>query len=148
VAVGQGDRQRHVQPGRNHHLVVVAALDPETDEVTEWEEHLVTLLEASRRKEAKEPIFQTEWGPGRRFLFSICVGDILEQDLEGERVLVKVTTISKNEYERTLIQDARSDKEKRIQKSGRIRGGIANLKKVGAVKKSVQVLGVVRDSHD
>ena len=61
---------------------------------------------------------------------------------------MKVTTISKNEYERTLIQDARSDKEKRIQKSGRIRGGIANLKKVGAVKKSVQVLGVVRDSHD
>jgi CRISPR-associated endonuclease Csn1 len=148
VAIGKGDHSRNVQPGRNHHLVVVAVLDPETEEITEWEEHLVTLLEASRRKGSKEPIFQTDWGPDRRFLFSICVGDILEQDLDGERVLVKVNSISKNEYERSQIQDARTDKEKRTEKSGRIRGGIANLKKVGTVKKSVQVLGVVRDSHD
>ena len=148
VPVGSGDGQRHVEPGRNHHVEVVAILDPDTGEEIEWEKHLVTLLEASRRKETKEPIFQTDWGPDRRFLFSICVGDILEQDLNGERVLVKVNSVSRNDVERSLIHDARTLKDKLKEKSGRIRGGITNLKKVAAQKKSVHVLGVVRDSHD
>lgn len=148
VAIGKGDHQRHVEPARNHHVSVVAILDPETDEALKWEGHLVTLLEASRRKEAKQSVFQNDWGPNRRFLFSLCVGDILEQDLDGERVLVKVNSISKNDVERSQIHDARTLKDKLKEKSGRIRGNIASLKKVGVLKKNVHVLGLVRDSHD
>jgi hypothetical protein len=148
VPVGSGDGQRHVEPGRNHHVEVVAQLDPESGETKQWGCHLVTLLEAARRSKMKEPVVKRLWGDNKQFVFSLCVGDTLEQDLDGDRALVRVTSISDRAIERSAINDARTLMEKLRDKSGRILKGSANLHSIDAQKKMIGALGVVRDSHD
>jgi CRISPR-associated endonuclease Csn1 len=89
-AIGRGGRQRHVLSAANHHLAVVAVLGPNGEEVA-WEGHSVTLLEASRRLAAREPVVKRDFGPGRRFKFTLTEGDVIEVGkLEAERALFRV----------------------------------------------------------
>ncbi len=78
VPVGQAERVRWVKPGTNHHMEIVETTDRRGRR--KWEGHLVSLLEATRRVRAGEPVVRREHGPGKRFLFSLCGGDLVELD--------------------------------------------------------------------
>ena len=113
--VGKGVRARWVKPGNNHHMAIVAVLDGEGKEV-KWEGHLVTMLEAHRRRAAREPVVQREWGEGRRFKFSLSSGDLVEISHEDRKDLFVVRTVTQNRKGYSSIEyvsatDARMKKE-------------------------------------
>ncbi len=82
VPVGSKGAPRHIAPGSNHHMAVVAVLNDKGEEI-KWEGHVVTRLEAIQRKSRGEPIIQKEWedtekGQKRVFKFSLRSGDTIE----------------------------------------------------------------------
>lgn len=92
VAVGTGTRTRHVAPGSNHHMAVVAVLG--AGGKVSWEGHVVTRLEAVRRAACGEPVIQRGWGEGRTFCFSLAGGDMVRLIGEGKDGLWYVRGVS------------------------------------------------------
>lgn len=144
-----GPRTRYVKPGSNHHAVIVAVLDKEGNEIA-WEDYVVTRLEAHQRKAAGQPIIQREWGPGRKFKFSLSAKDYLlvKQASNGER-LIKLLSVSEGTYEFRDHRDARMASEARVQGSGaRIRLSAEIMRKQRARKVRVGYLGNIVVSND
>jgi hypothetical protein len=71
IVVGAAERQRHVSPGSNHHMEIVAALDAQGTDV-QWEGHIVSLYEATQRARAGQPVVQREHESDKKFKFSIA----------------------------------------------------------------------------
>lgn len=92
VTVGAGARARHVAPGSNHHMAVVA-VSCAGGKVT-WEGHVVTRLEAVRRAACGEPVVRRDWGEGRTFCFSLAGGDTVRLIGEGRDGLWYVRGVS------------------------------------------------------
>ena len=97
VEVGSKGAPRHIAPGSNHHMAVVAVLNDKGEEV-KWEGHVVTRLEAIQRKSRGEPVIQRVWedtdkGLRRVFKFSIRCGDSIQMkgDHEGIWLLCGVS---------------------------------------------------------
>ena len=107
IAVGRNERVRHVAPGSNHHLSIVAVLGAD-GKTKQWEGHVVTRAEAMRRVSAKEPVVQREWGRDRKFCFTVASGDTVEIEHEGKRVLALVRGVSGQQLEFQLAVDARA----------------------------------------
>ncbi len=151
VAVGKRGHERYVAPGGNHHMAVVGVLDKD-GEVTKWEAHVVTLLEAVLRRKRGEPIVRMDWGEGRRLLFTMRSGDALRLVVEGhdDPQVCVVSTVSGANIEARFANDARSATE--IRKAG-VAGGrmlfsMKKLMRMCAERVTIDQLGRVRRCHE
>ncbi len=110
--IGRKGRQRHVVSASNHHMEIVAVLDADGSE-TKWEGHLVSRLEAMRRKRQGEAVVRRNHGKDRRFKFSIAPGDTMKLGKpQGRPELLLVRSASQEQngstrLEFSAIRDAR-----------------------------------------
>ncbi len=126
--------------GSNHHVEVVAELDSAGKDVR-WVEHMVTRREAYRRRVCGESIVQREWGPGKRFVFSLWAGDYLEwADDDGLRRVYCVISTSPGDIECRRPEDGRLGSELQGQRI-RIRTIDSLRRKRAARKLNVGPLG-------
>ncbi len=86
-AIGEGERERLVMGGDNHHFEVFALLDNAGKE-EKWDCAIVSKQDAAERLRLGAPVVQRDHGPGTRFEFTIHKNDTLEIGAEGERRLV------------------------------------------------------------
>jgi CRISPR-associated endonuclease Csn1 len=104
--VGDGARCRNVTTDSNHHMPIVESLKngkPRWDDET-----IVSRYEASRRLARHEPVIRRKFGEGKRFLFSLSSGELIEMDGErGRREIAVVRSVSKGKIEFVFAQDAR-----------------------------------------
>jgi CRISPR-associated endonuclease Csn1 len=141
-------KERHVAPGNNHHIEIVAILDKDGKE-TRWEGTIVTMFEAYQRKHRKEQIVNRNHGEGKKFKFSISGGEYLEMENEKNKtILCRITTISGDSFEGRLHYDARPITEMKKIQGARIRGSINGLLKRKARKVFVDVLGKIHPAND
>ncbi len=152
VPVGSGHRRRHVLTRANHHVEIFETTDRKGR--AKWDGEVVTMLEAHRRVGAGEPVVRRDHGPGTRFLFSLCGGDMVEIDHKAEgRALYVVRTIAKEgekESIRFLLAPASDARRKTdMTKAGvLVRPGLESLRKLNPQKVSVDPLGMVRRAND
>lgn len=144
--IGQGDRERLINPGNNHHLAVYETKDKKGNPT--WKTEVVSLLDAAERKKNNQPIVARKDADGNPLLFSLVIGDTVEIDWEGERILCCVQSISPNDYELRRLNDARLARD--IKATGeRIRiKSVTRLYAIKMRKKQVFPLGKVRNAHD
>ncbi len=142
VPIGSGPHVRHVVPGNNHHMEIV--LDQRTGK---WEGHVVSLLEATKRKKQGLEVVKRDHGEGKKFLFSIAPGEVLEMDTpEGGRGLYRVRTVPQNKQLYFVpIYDARP--VKKIGKKG-LTAHPDTLREKNCQKVVITPLGEVRYAND
>ena len=146
IAVGAAEKLRHVSPGSNHHMEVVAILDAQGNEV-EWEFRLVSLYEATQRVHAGKRVVQREHERDKKFKFSIAKNEYLMMEIEpGKAALYRVVSISDNDIEFHLHSDARLTMVKG-RKRVRIRSPRA-MQGVKARKVAVDPLGNILPAND
>ncbi|MDO8125900.1 MAG: type II CRISPR RNA-guided endonuclease Cas9 [Candidatus Brocadiales bacterium] len=149
--VGEGARERHVATESNHHIEVVAILDREGN-TKKSEGYLVSLKEARDRLRAGEPVVKHEHGEGKRFVFSLAGGEIIEIDEpDGTRRLYVIRTITKIAGRERIafvrINDAR--KKKDVINAGDWKTSLIEpLRKLNCKKVIVTPLGEVRRAND
>ena len=149
MAIGHGPTLRHVKPGVNHHMEIVATLDAAGNEIR-WEGITVSLFEALQRLRNKQPVVQRDHGPGKRFKFSLSGGEYLEFVENGRNKLVRVSVISGDDVEFRLHNDARPNTMLRGVKGARaglVRSADA-LRKLKARKVLVDPLGNILPAND
>ncbi len=154
--IGKGVRKRNVLSGKgsNHHAIVVFYRDKKGNE--KWEHHVVTRMEANRRlsKEGRAegvPVFQKDWGPDKKFLFSICANDYIEADGEedGERILYRVSILSAKQIQLWEHNQANTKSGDRIcGLYGNCIQSTDNLRKRNARKVHVTPLGKIIPAGD
>ncbi len=150
VCIGSGPSLRHVAPGSNHHMAIVAVLDGQ-GAVNRWESHIVTRLEAMDRQRKGEAVIARDWGANHRFVFSLRSGDSVQLDVgNGERAVCVVRAISGKRVEVTRASDARTqtDVRKAGKAGGRLILGCEALRSAGCEKVNVDPMGVVAVAHD
>lgn len=148
IAMGKGHRERHVAPGTNHHMEIVAVLDDAGEEVR-WEGRLVSLPEAVARRRANIRVVQRDHGPDRKFKFSLAGGEYVEMEHEaGKRQLFRVTVISDGQIEFRLHTDARPITVLKKIPGARVRRSPGSLQKAKARKVAIDPLGNVLPAHD
>ncbi len=146
-AIGAASRLRYVSAsgGSNHHLAVVARLGPDGRE-ERWEDHVITRLEAMQRLARGEPIVQTDWGPDRRLVMVLIPNDYLTmQNADGVTSLYRVMGISEGDTDLRLHHDGRR-KQDVIRARERVRVSAEKLRKRGAKRVEVTLLGEVKES--
>ncbi len=147
VAVGSSGRTRHVKPGSNHHVEIVATIDH--NGIESWEDHPVTLLEAARRIRCGEPVVRKNHGPGKQFLFSLANNEYVQMARRGgDCRLYRVTGISKGDIEFRLHSDARPISMFKKLKEPRPRETPRTLCQARARKVAVDPLGNVLPASD
>lgn len=106
--VGKDHRTRHVSTDTNHHMEIVGVLD-ENGGIRKWEGQVVGLPEAYRRLKAKETVVKKDHGTGKKFLFSLSNGEVIElDDKDGQRRLYVVRRIPQSLQLRIVaLNDAR-----------------------------------------
>jgi CRISPR-associated endonuclease Csn1 len=151
--IGGGAYARRVKLGSNHHVEIVEATDKKGN--PRWEGHVVTTKEAMRRLKAREPIVQGDHGPGKRFLFSLADGEIVELNAEQDkRALYVIRTVrTDRRVEFVGITDAR--KKGSRSERGTIKGegawftaAVDKLRERGSRKVVVTPVGEVRWASD
>jgi len=148
ITVGPPQCPRHVAPGLNHHIEILAVRDP-AGAVTHWEGELVSLFEAARRVKAGEPVVRRNHGPNKDFLFSLAKGEYVEMELQpGKRQLFRVTVISAKQIEFRLHHDARPTMLLRKTPGARVIRSPGSLFKAKARKVAVDPLGNVFPAND
>ncbi len=146
VVLGSGGAARHVKSEANHHAEVFAEVN-ERGQVTGWDCEVVSLLEAVRKKQAREPIVRKEGSEGREFLFSLAPGDILEMDGQGgTRELAVIRAISQEP--RIAYVSVRDARKKSEMEAAYVRKTPNALFKLNARKVRVSPLGDVSEAHD
>ncbi len=147
IPAGRNDRQRHVVPGTNHHIEIVATVEEKGNDKA-WEGVLVNLFEAVQRANAGEPVIRRNHGPGKEFRFSLAGGEYVEMEHEpGKRQIYRVIGISRDEVEFRLHTDARPTKLLRTARA-RVRYRPSKLLQVKARKVVIDPLGNVLPAHD
>jgi len=160
--IGAGARQRRVKLGSNHHVEILETTDKKGQ--PRWEGRVVSTLEAMRRLRAGEAVVQCNHGPGKRFVFSLAGGEIIELDAEhkekdacgGEqqrsRQLYVIRTVTENQkgykqVEFAGINDARMKND--IKKGGAWGTAMIDaLRRRHCRKVLVTPLGQVRWAND
>ncbi len=154
-SVGQKARRRWVvaKAGSNHHTTIVATIDENGTEV-KWEDHIVSRFDATdhlvraRRSGNPPTIVQRDWGPDRRFKFSLAPDDYLLMDDDDGRVqLYRVASISEGDLELRLHSDARIRKEINAAHE-RVRASAEKLRQRNARKVRITYLGEVLPAND
>lgn len=145
-SIAEDARKRWVTAtaGSNHHTVIVALLDNHGNE-KRWEDHPVSRFEVMERRRRGEPIVQRDWGPQRRFKFSLVQDDHILLDHGEAPRLYRVQKISKGDIEFRLHSDARTVDQ--IGKAGaRVRASGDKLRRLHACKVHVTHLGEVHNA--
>jgi len=152
--IGKGLTERYVTTDANHHVEIVEILDKKRN--SKWEGHIVTQFEAIQRHRKGEPVIKTNHNDGKKFLFSLAGGEVIEIDEgNGKRGLYIIRTIAKmkqgkNEYVNLAfvpLNDARMKKEIIAKKEWRT-SLIDPLRKLNCRKVSITPLGEVRRAND
>ncbi len=107
LSLGKNEKtRRHVAPGNNHHMEIVAILEEAGNEV-KWEGVIVSMFEAYQRKHRHEPIINRDHGPGKRFKFSLAANEYIERKEEdGTWMLWRVRKMSGQKLGITPQHDA------------------------------------------
>lgn len=141
--IAGGSRERFVQLGGNHHLAIYEAEDREGHLV--WKGEVVSRLEAAKRSRRRDPIVRSMNGEGKRLLFSLVIGEAVELEWKGERLLAIVQNLSGTPhpyYVFTRISDSRASKARR---SEEIRfQSDRSFQRSGCRKVAITPLGEVR----
>ena len=151
MTVGKNGRERHVAPGNNHHMEVVAVLDKNGNE-TKWEGIIVTMFDAYQRKRRGEPIINRDHGPGKRFKFSLALNEyFMMKDQNGVEQLYVVRVLSQDQkgaksVSSKLHTDARPSQE--ILKTKGLIHNANTLMEKGIRKVTVDVLGNIHPASD
>jgi hypothetical protein len=142
-------------PGSNHHIEVVAELDPAGRDSRWVEQPIVTRREAHRRKADRrkasgQDIVQKRWGPQRRFVFSLFAGDYLEwRNKDGVRRIHRIISISPGNIECRLPEDGRlSTAIRKLKKERIFITNVDSLRVKETRKLSVTPLGKVFCCND
>ncbi|OHB66451.1 MAG: type II CRISPR RNA-guided endonuclease Cas9 [Planctomycetes bacterium RBG_13_63_9] len=150
IIVGKGSKERHVKPGSNHHMEIVALLDEQGQE-TKWEGHIVSLFEAVGRRRRGQPIIRRDHGENKRFKFSLAGGEhvVMEHEPEKPR-LYRVASISGKNVEFRLHCDARPIilLRQKEYSAGRVRRSADSLRMAKARKVAVDPLGNIFPAND
>jgi CRISPR-associated endonuclease Csn1 len=153
-AIGSGAHRRHVVSDANHHAEIVEVTDAKGR--SKWEGHIVPLHEAYRRLRARQPVVRRDHGPGKRFLFTLASGDMIELDsAHGGRKVFRVRSVSlmtqrtrqyvNVEYVRN--NDARLKKD--IKSSKQWSTSLVDpLRRLNCKKVTVTPLGEIRHAND
>lgn len=150
MPVGQGTKQRYVNPGSNHHVEIVAVLHKDGKE-NKWHGNPVTLFEAVQRRRRGEPVIRRDHGEGNTFKFSLTGGEHVRMEHErGKMQLYRVVVISGSQVEFRLHTDARPGTLLRQKEysAGRVRRSVDSLRKAKARKVAVDPLGNVFPAND
>jgi len=149
VAVGSKGTPRHIAPGSNHHMAVVAVLNDKGEEV-KWEGHVVTRLEAIQRKSRGEPIIQRVWedtekGQKRIFKFSLRSGDTISiGNGENQGTWLVSGVAASLQIQLRPVNDARIQAE--VKATGDYwQPKINSLREIDTKRLSVIPLGTIRD---
>ncbi|MGL4944552.1 MAG: type II CRISPR RNA-guided endonuclease Cas9 [Thermoguttaceae bacterium] len=138
--------ERHVTPGSNHHMEVVAVLDKNGNE-KEWKGFPVTMFDAYQRVKHKEPVVQRDHGSGKRFKFSLTGGEFLNvRNNDGTFTLWRVRSISGQRILISRHNDARTSKD--VEKESGTKPSINTLKGGKAFKVFVDHLGEIHPAND
>lgn len=153
--VGKDHRTRHVTTDTNHHMEIIGVLD-ENGAIRKWEGQVVGLPEAYRRLKAKESIIRKDHGDGKKFLFSLANGEVVELDENEERrglYVVRTITSFKDKgrlYQQVKlapINDARKLDD--IKKDKKLVSTLVEpLRKLNCRKVVITPLGEIRCAND
>lgn len=105
-SIGSARARRHVVPGNNHHMEILASVDAKGNE-SRWDGVVVSLLDAGERRRNKGNVIRREHGEGKIFRFSISGNEYLELVENDVSRLYRVIAISDGEVEIRLHTDAR-----------------------------------------
>jgi hypothetical protein len=149
ISIGKGIRRRWVDGAvENQHMEIWAVLDKMGGE-KKWDAKTVSVREAAKRLQAKQPVIQREHGPNTKFKFSLALDEYLQLD-DGKR-LVRVKGISHKKVEFRLHTDGRPNNLMRDKtKGGRAGLSLAadSLRKAKARKVVVDPLGNILPAND
>jgi CRISPR-associated endonuclease Csn1 len=150
--LGEGRTERHVTSESNHHMEVFAELDENGNEV-EWDGAVVSMAEAYRRVRLREPVVRRDFGPHRKFIFSLAPTETIEcQDKSGGRslfVVRKMSRLSSGQLQVGLapVSDARKAKEMQTSRAW-LWVTPDTLRERSPRKVLVSPLGEVEEAHD
>lgn len=149
IRVGGGSAARFVAPRANNHMEIIAILDT-AGKVKKWEGAIVSRFEAHQRKSDGRPVIQRDHGPGKKFLFSIAVGEHVMMKRDGAKIeeLIRVISISDGQVEFVVHNDARSDSDRKKIPGARITSAPAALQKRKVRKVVVDPLGNILPAND
>ena len=152
LSLGKSEKtQRHVAPGNNHHMEIVAVLDKDGNE-TKWEGVIVSMYEAYQRRRRKEPVICRDHGPDKRFKFSLALKEYFTMpDENGKEQLYIVRVLSQDRngaksVSSKLHTDARPSTEI-LKTKGLIHNANTLMEKV-IQKVFVDVLGEIHPAND
>ncbi|HAF07883.1 MAG: type II CRISPR RNA-guided endonuclease Cas9 [bacterium] len=141
--IGPEKAKRYVKSSDSHHIEIFEDL-----KTKKWDGYVVSLLEAYERKKKKLPIVNKNLGEGKKFLFSLAKGEIIELDTEnGKRELfvVRIISASNNQIKFTRINDSRKITD--IPATG-LTACPSSLKKRNCKKVVINILGEKHYSND
>ena len=142
----EGEDSRYVMSKSNHHAEVIEYTDKKGR--TMWDGFVVNMLEAVERRSKKEPVIKRNHGEGKRFVFSLAPGDMVEMNYkEDKREIFRIRTISGKNIEFVDINDARLKKDIQTAKCW-YKKSFGKLKSLNCQKVTVNVLGRVRRAND
>jgi hypothetical protein len=148
LPIGKSEKQRYVAPGSNHHIEIIAELDAQGKEKC-WYGEVVNLFEAAQRAKRGEQVIRRDYGPGKKFLFSLAGGEYVEMEHErGQKCLYRVTVISQNSLEFRLHTDARPITVLKKISKARITRSPGKLRDANARKVAIDLLGNVIPAND
>jgi CRISPR-associated endonuclease Csn1 len=143
--VGKAGNERHVAPGNNHHMEIVAVLDAR-GKAERWTGQVVSLFQAAQRKRDGKPVVCRDHDEGKEFVFSLACGEYVQMEYErGKRDLYRVAVITEGQIEFRLHTDARPIK---VEGRKRVRKSPGQLLKIHARKVTVDPLGKILPAHD
>jgi len=117
-SIAGGDHQRLVISGNNHHLAVYEGRNKKGETI--WQEEVVSLKTAMERARKHEPVVAPKDKDGNKLLFSLVIGDAVEMEIEGEKSIWIVRSISERDFRFKPPHDARLAKDLNKEKSWRI----------------------------
>ncbi|MCL2117109.1 MAG: hypothetical protein FWH27_01655, partial [Planctomycetaceae bacterium] len=169
MTVGKNGRERHVEPGSNHHMEIFSLLDDQGNEVgLAWK--AVNLFDSVQRLKQKKSVICHSYEEyaekydekknkkskklgfsSAKFKFSLAKGEYVIASPSGEdEVLLKVDFISEGDLSLCLHTDARPTKQRK--ETGDFQKyRIASIKKLEQFKLrkvTVDVLGKIHPAND
>ncbi|MDP8222404.1 MAG: type II CRISPR RNA-guided endonuclease Cas9 [Candidatus Lernaella stagnicola] len=137
-----GEPYRAVITGSNHHMEIVEEIDAKGRR--KWVGIPVTMLEAARRaRRANEPIIQRDHGEKRKFVMSLCKGEAVFVETNGEFNPYRVQKMDQQGrvWFRRLTDAGPVEQKKLLQKNvGALSGKIFKI--------ALDAVGRVKSCHD
>ena len=128
-------------------MAIVAVLAGDGTD-TKWEGDLVNRFDAVQRVRRGEPVVRRDWGPGKRFRFSLAPGEMFTlPDEDGSPKLYIVRSISEGRVEFVRSTDARRKVDIKAAHEWFVHPP-NTLRKAGCRKVRVTYLGEVLSAND